>query len=203
MIYWALKILLGPIVKMIWIKEIDGLENIPKKWPYIIAANHSSYFDFISLVAIWPYRIYFLAGEVFFRKWWWYPLVQLTSQIKVDRYSKEKVGVEQKVFSILGKRKILGIFPEGTRSPDGKIGKTYTGIAKFALNSEALVVPIGIKGTYEVMSRHDKWPRFKKIIQIKVGNPLDFKKYYGKHDDKIILRQITDEIMKEVNILQT
>ena len=68
MIYWILKKIFGPFVKLIWIKKAEGLENVPKKGAFIIASNHSSYFDFISLIAVCPRRIYFLAGEVFFKK---------------------------------------------------------------------------------------------------------------------------------------
>lgn len=197
MFYWILKILFSPFFRLIWIKKVEGLENIPQKGNYIIAANHCSYFDFFSLVAIWPKRIYFLAGEVFFQKWWWYPLVKFTSQIKVDRKNQDKEEVYSKVFSILSQKKILGIFPEGTRSPDGKIGKTYTGVAKFALKAKVPVIPVGITGTYEVLSRHDKFPKFRKNIVIKIGKPIYFDNFYGKQSDKIF-REITDKIMEEI-----
>jgi len=202
MIYWILKKIFGPFVKLIWIKKAEGLENVPKKGAFIIASNHSSYFDFISLIAVCPRRIYFLAGEVFFKKWWWYPLVKLTGQIRVDRDSKDKTDAKQKVFSILNQGKVFGIFPEGTRSADGKIGKTFTGVAKFALGARAPVVPIGITRTYEIMSRHDKKPKFKKIIKIKIGKPLYFEEYYEKAGDDTVLRQITDKIVEEIEKLK-
>jgi len=201
MFYWLLKLLFAPLVGLVWIKKIEGLKNVPENGPYIIAANHCSYFDFFCLAAIWPARIYFLAGEVFFKKWWWYPLVELTGQIKVDRNSKDKTEAKQKIISILKSGKIVGIFPEGTRSADGRIGKTYTGVAKFALEAQVPVVPVGIKGTYEVMSRHDKHPKFKKNIEIRVGEPMDFKEYYNKENDENIFRKVTDKIMENVAIL--
>jgi 1-acyl-sn-glycerol-3-phosphate acyltransferase len=200
MFYWILKLLFTPLVKSIWIKKVEGLENIPKKGAYIIVANHSSYFDFFSLTAIWPKRVYFLAGEVFFEKWWWYPLVKLTGQIKVDRSSKDKTEAKQKVFSILKQEKIIGIFPEGTRSTDGKIGRTFTGIAKFALGARVPVIPVGIKGTYEVMSRYDKLPKFKKNIEIKIGEPISFEEYYEIADENVFF-EVTNKIMEKIKIL--
>jgi 1-acyl-sn-glycerol-3-phosphate acyltransferase len=197
MFYWILKILFSPFFRLIWIKKVEGLENIPQKGNYIIAANHCSYFDFFSLVAIWPKRIYFLAGEVFFQKWWWYPLVKFTSQIKVDRKDQDKEEVYSKVFSILSQKKILGIFPEGTRSANGKIGQTFTGVAKFALKAKVPVIPVGITGTYEVLSRHDKFPKFRKNIVIKIGKPIYFDNFYSKQSDKIF-REFTDKIMEEI-----
>lgn len=201
MIYWILKILLSPIVKLIWIKKIEGIENIPKTGSCIVAANHSSYFDFISLIAVLPRRVYFLAGEVFFKKWWWYPLVKLTGQIMVDRKNSNKEEVYKKVFFVLEGGNILGIFPEGTRSADGKIGKTFTGVAKFAIKSKLPVVPVGITGAYEVMSRYDKWPKLKKNIEIKIGKPIYFEGHHEKTDNEIILREITDKIMEKIKNL--
>lgn len=201
MFYWILKLLFGLFVRMIWIKKVEGMENMPPKGAYIIAANHTSYFDFFSLIAVWPKRIYFLAGEVFFNKWWWYPLVKFTGQIKVDRVSGDKEEVYQKVFSVLNKGKVLAIFPEGTRSANGKIGKTFTGVAKFALVKRVQVVPVGITGAYEVMSRHRNLPGFVKKIEIKVGKPINFDEYYGREYNEAVYREITDRIMGQVAML--
>ena len=201
MIYWILKILFGWVIRLIWIKRVDGLENIPKKGAFIVASNHSSYFDFISLITILPRRIYFLAAEKFYKSNFWYPLVVGTGQIKVERESSDKEEVYKKVFSVLNKGEVLGIFPEGTRSPNGKIGKTFTGIAKFALEVKVPVVPVGIIGAFEVMSRHDKRPKFKKNIEIKIGKPIYLDEYYGKSNNDLILREITDKIMNEIKKL--
>ena len=203
MFYWILKKIFGPFVRLIWIKKIKGLNNFPKTGPFIIAANHSSYFDFISLIAVCPRRVYFLAAEKFYKSKFWYPLVTGTGQIKVNRKNTDKKEVYQKVFSILKKGNVLGIFPEGTRSPDGKIGKTFTGVAKFALEANVSVIPVSIIGTYEVMSRHDKCPKFKKNIKINIGKPISFEEYYQKEYDENILRKITDEIMKNIAMLNS
>jgi 1-acyl-sn-glycerol-3-phosphate acyltransferase len=203
MFYWIFKALAGPIFRIIWLKKVEGLENVPEKGNYIIAANHSSYFDFFSLVSIWPKRIYFLAGEVFFKKWWWYPLVKLTGQIKVDRNSEDKTEAKEKVLLFLKQGKIMGIFPEGTRSSDGNIGKTFTGVASFSLIGKVPVIPVSIKGTYKIMSRHDKRPKFKKIIEIKIGKPMYFEEYYNSSDDKNVLREVTEKIIGEILLLSS
>lgn len=199
--YWIVKTLLGPLIRLIWIKDVRGLSNIPKKGPAIIAANHSSYFDFISLVAVIPKRIHFLAAEKFYKSIFWRPIMELTGQIKVERDSKDKKEVYKKVGALLSKGRVIGIFPEGTRSPDGRIRKTYTGVAKFALDNKVPVVPIGIKGSYEVMSRYDKFPRKKKVISINVGKPMDFGDYYKKEQNQDVYRTVTDLIMKRVSFL--
>jgi len=198
MLYWIIKGILGPFVRIVWIKRVEGLENLPKSGAYIIAANHASYFDFISLISVLPRRIYFLAAEKFYKSKFWYPFVAWTGQIKVDRQSKDKAEVLKKVFTVLKNGKVFGIFPEGTRAGDGKIGKTFTGVAKIAIIAKVPVVPVGIIGAYEVMSRHDKRPKFKKNIRIKVGKPMYFEQYYNRANEPEILRSITDKIMAEV-----
>lgn len=196
--YAALKAVFGPVVRFVWIRKVEGLENLPKNGAYIIAANHASYFDFLALASVWPKRVYFLAGEVFFKKWLWAPLVKWTGQIRVDRDSHDKSQVYKKVFSVLKNGGVIGIFPEGTRSADGKIGKAFTGVAKFALQADCPVVPVGISGTYQIMSRYDKFPRFKKIIKIKIGKPTYME---GDAGDENILHQNTEKIMGEISEL--
>lgn len=169
MIYWILKYTLGTLIKFIWVKRVNGIENIPKKGAFIICANHSSYFDFLTLIAVCPRRIYFLAGEVFFEKWQWKWLVQSTKQIKVDRRSKDKSESVNKVIKYLEKGLIVGIFPEGTRSRDGEIGKFYDGAARIAKIVDVPILPVGIIGSFEIMSRYDKYPKFNKKCILNFG----------------------------------
>ncbi len=199
--YWIIKKVFGWIIGLIWIKKIEGLENLPRAGAFIIAANHSSYLDFISLIAALPERVYFLAAEKFYKSWFWRPLVVGTGQIRVDRNSPDKKEVYQKVFAVLHAGRVLGIFPEGTRSPDGKIGKAFTGVAKFSLGAKVPVVPVAIKGAYEIMSRHDKWPKFRKNIEIKIGRQIFFEEYYNKENDDAVLREVTDKIMGNIEKL--
>jgi len=201
MLYWVLKSLAGPIVRLIWIKKVAGLENLPQKGPFVVAANHSSYFDFISLMAVLPHRVYFLAAEKFYESWFWRPLVAGTGQIKVDRQNPDKQEVFQKIFELLKNGQVVGIFPEGTRSADGKIGKTFTGVAKIATEAKVPVVPVGISGTYEIMSRHDKKPKFIKNITINIGKPIYLEEYYSRAGDEAAMRQATDAIMGQVSSL--
>lgn len=196
--YSLLKFLLSPLVKLIWIKRVNGLENIPKKGPVIIAANHSSYFDFICFIAVCPRKIYYLAAEKFYKSRFWRPLVKLTGQIKVERQTGDKTEAIEKADSILKRGDILGIYPEGTRSADGEIHKPFIGVAKFALKNKVLVVPIGIKGTFKILPRQKRFPRFKKIAEINIGRPMNFSQYFGQEENKEVLNEITNEIMAEI-----
>jgi 1-acyl-sn-glycerol-3-phosphate acyltransferase len=196
--YSLLKFLLSPFVKLIWIKRANGLENIPQKGPVIIAANHSSYFDFICFIAVCPRKIYYLAAEKFYKSWFWRPLVKMTGQIKVERQTGDKTESIEKANAILEKGGVLGIYPEGTRSADGEIHKPFTGVARFALKNKVSVVPVGIKGTFEILPRQKNFPKFKKIVEINIGKPMDFSQYYGQEENKEALKEITNEIMAEI-----
>ncbi|HNZ86126.1 MAG TPA: lysophospholipid acyltransferase family protein [bacterium] len=171
MIYWILKYTIGTLIRLVWVRSVKGIENIPKKGPFVICANHSSYFDFLTLIAVCPRRIYFLAGEVFFQKWQWSWLVKSTKQIKVDRNSKDKSESLNKAIEYLKQGRAIGIFPEGTRSSDGKLGKFYNGAVRIAKNVNVPIIPVGIKGAFEIMSRFDKYPKLKKC-DINIGKKI-------------------------------
>ncbi len=198
MFYWLLKIILGPLVKAIWIKRVVGIKNLPKKDPIIIAANHSSYFDFLSLIAVFPRRIHFLAAEVFYKSPFWKPIVVLTGQIKIDRKKKDKSGTINKVNKALREGQIIGIFPEGTRSRSGKLQRAYTGVAKFSLENKVNILPVSIRGTYYIMAPKDKKPKFNKIIEINIlpiieyENIKNYKPEYITHN--ILMHEIANNL---------
>jgi len=198
MIFWIIKNTLGFLIKLIWLNKVEGLENIPKEKGFIIAANHSSYFDFLMLSAVCPQRIYFLAGEVFFKKWQWKWLVKLTKQIKVDRNSKDKSESMREAIKYLKEGKIIGIFPEGTRSKDGEIHSFYNGAVKIAIKSEVSILPVGINGAYEIMSRFDKFPKFNKKCNINFGKLI---KVNGNINDKSLLINLSKELRKKIIVL--
>jgi len=197
--YSFIRLIFGTLVKLIWIKKVEGIENIPKTGAVIVAFNHQSFFDFLCFIAISPRKIHFLAAEKFFTNPFWYPLVKLTGQIKVDRKNHDKNDLHEIIYEHLTHDKMIGIFPEGTRSPHEKeMLKAFTGIAKFALRANVPVLPVGIKGAYEVMAKHDKKPKFKKIITIHIGELMHFDEYsQSKLNDKTH-RIITDNIMIEI-----
>lgn len=198
MTYWLLKFILGPMVKLLWVKKVEGINNIPKEGPLIIASNHTSYLDFFILPAIFPRRIYFLAAEKFFCHPLWRILMKLTGQIRVDRFAEDKKDVYEKALKILEKGKILCIFPEGTRSSTGKIQKAYPGVAKLALSAKVPILPVGIEGDFEILSRYNRSPRIKKICKIKIGKLIKLDEYYEK-DSEDTFNVITHNIiMKKI-----
>jgi len=193
-----LKIFVFPIIRLIWVGRVDGINNIPKKGGIIIASNHKSYFDFICFNAIAPRGVHYLTAAIFFKKKWWRPIVTLTNQIKVERYGPHRKESARQAFtrvvSMLKQGEAIGIYPEGTRSHDGKLHKAFTGVARMALIARVPVIPVGMIGTYEIMSRYEKRPHLKKC-QIKIGKPMSFDQYYGQQSNPKVLENITDQIM--------
>lgn len=199
--YSFIKKIFGPIVRGMWVAEIEGLHNIPSEGPVIIASNHESYFDFICFIAASPRKIHYLAAEKFYTSKAWRPLMNITGQIKVEREAHDKSQVHKLVHSALSQGRMIGIFPEGTRSSDGKMQRAFTGVAKFALKTKTPVIPVGIIGTYEIMSRHDKFPKFSKKARIKIGKPMYFKEFHDMEHTENHFRFVTDKIMLKIGEL--
>ena len=195
--YAVLRKIMAPFVRLFWIAEVEGLHNIPKDGAVIVASNHESYFDFLCFASISPRKIHYLAAEKFFESRLWKPLMKLTGQIRIDRKHPDKTKVFQQVFSALNQGRMIGIFPEGTRSPDGKLLKAFTGVGRIALKSKTPIVPVGMIGTYEIMSRHDKYPKLKKA-KIKIGEPLHFKEFHDIEHDHIHYKTVTDKVMLKI-----
>ena len=190
-----------PIVKL-WIKEINGVKNIPKDKPFILAANHSSYMDHFGMgLLIIPHlnkKLHFLAKKEHFEglQNLWH---KYAGAIPLNR---EKGGKEALKWTIKALRegKIIGIYPEGTRSIDGKIKEGKTGVARLAIAAKVPVIPIGLIGMFEILPKGKYVPRCKRAV-INIGKPIYFDKYYNKPLTKKLLREVTTKIMKQIATL--
>jgi len=196
--FYCLKKSLGPLVRGLWIKKVEGLENLPVKGPVIVASNHTSYLDFLCFVAVSPRNIHYLAAEKFFRSCLWRPLMELSGQIKVDRYNPDKSHAVCQVQSALEQGRMVGIFPEGTRSSTGQLGRPFSGVARFALATEAPVVPVGVIGAHDVWPRGQALPRLAKEVHIRIGAPLSFEDYYGIDHHETHFHEVTALIMSRI-----
>lgn len=200
--YWFLRKISRPIVRLFLVKEITGLKNIPYKGSAILAFNHQSFFDFICTAAVMPRNIHYLSAEKFFEHRWWRKLMVTTGQIKVERNVSDKSSVHEMVARHVDKGTLIGIFPEGTRSPHPKeMLKAFTGVAQFALKHHVPIIPIGIQGTFEVMGKNDRRPKIKRIVKINIGSQLYFDNYHDRHDDKISCVYVTERVIKEIEKL--
>lgn len=202
MFYWILKGILKPLLLAIYRIRIDGLENVPKKGPAIIAANHLSFLDsfFIPLV-VKRRKVTYLAKADYFKSWKTSWFFKAAGQIPCERAGGKKSEQSLQIaLEVLDGGDLLGIYPEGTRSPDGYLYRGRTGVARLALAARVPVVPCGLVGTEKVMPKDAKFPRLRGRIEVRVrfGKPLDFSRFEGNERDRMVLRSVTDEIVYEI-----
>jgi 1-acyl-sn-glycerol-3-phosphate acyltransferase len=200
-VYSILKyIVLGPILKLMFRPWVEGKENIPTDGPVIIATNHLSFIDSLIVPLSVPRHVVYLGKADYFGKW--YSLFfRSVNVIPVDRSGGEAsraaldAGVAQ-----LRQGRAVGIYPEGTRSPDGRLYRGKTGVARMALTVGCPIVPVAVIGTFEAQPPGRYLPRPRKI-GIRFGAPMDCSRYVGKEDDRFVLRSVTDELMYEIMML--
>ncbi|TQO18756.1 1-acyl-sn-glycerol-3-phosphate acyltransferase [Rhodoglobus vestalii] len=205
MFYWFMKNLVaGPILKTVFRPWVSGLENLPRKGGVILASNHLSFIDSVFLPLVMDRRIFFLAKSDYFtgrgiRGWLSRAFFNGTGMLPIDRSGgKASEASLNTGLAVLARGEVLGIYPEGTRSPDGKMYRGRTGVARMILEGHVPVVPVAMIDTEKVMPIGTKIPRMGRI-GIVFGEPLDFSRFEGMEGDRFILRSITDEIMYELN----
>ena len=205
MFYWFMKNLVaGPILKTVFRPWITGLENIPKEGGVILASNHLSFIDSVFLPLVIERRIYFLAKSDYFtgkglKNWAVKHFLLGTGMIPIDRSGgKASEASLNTGLAVISRGDVLGIYPEGTRSPDGKLYRGRTGVARMILEGHVPVVPVAMMDTEKVMPIGSKIPKVRRIGVV-IGKPLDFSRFEGLEGDRFILRSITDEIMYELS----
>ncbi|WP_127818593.1 lysophospholipid acyltransferase family protein [Microbacterium sp. CPCC 204701] len=201
MFYWLMKyVVIGPIVKAIWRPWIVGRRNVPAEGAAILASNHLSFVDSIFLPLMIDRPVAFLAKSDYFtgkglKGWATRMFFKATGQIPIDRSGgKASEASLNTGLQVLGRGDLLGIYPEGTRSPDGKLYRGRTGIARMALEAHVPVVPVVMVDTDTMMPIGTRVPRITRVGVV-IGEPLDFSRFEGMEGDRYILRSVTDEIM--------
>ncbi|MCX7521495.1 lysophospholipid acyltransferase family protein [Microbacterium sp. STN6] len=207
MFYWILKlIVVGPILKSIFRPWAVGLENIPESGGVILASNHLSFIDSVFLPLLTKRRVSFLAKSDYFTRkglkgWLTKNFMLGTGQLPIDRSGgKASEASLNTGLAVLARGDMLGIYPEGTRSPDGNLYRGRTGVARMILEGKVPVVPVVMVGTEEIMPIGKRLPKVRRLGII-VGEPIDFSRFAGMEGDRFILRSITDQIMYELHAL--
>lgn len=199
MVHPILKRTIFPLFKL-YIRKIEGKENIPKQGGYIIAANHESYMDHLFIgayfITLLNKKIHFLAKKEHFDNWFKAAWHNAVGAIPVDRQAGGDDALNEAIQS-LKSGKIIAIHPEGTRSRTGKIQEAKTGVARLALQAQVPVLPIGLRGTFEIMPRGKLIPKCKRG-EMYIGKPMTFEEYYNKELNKNNLKEVTTKIMKEI-----
>lgn len=204
MFYWLTKMILGTALKIIFRPRASGVENVPRRGPVIIASNHLSFSDHFFGPLPVPRKVIFLAKAEYFTGRGLKGLISKAfftgvGQIPIDRGGGP--ASEQAIRTgllVLAEGHVLGIYPEGTRSPDGRLYRGKTGVARLAIESGAPVVPCAMIDTFRLQPPGTLWPDIRIRPGVRFGEPLDFSGYRGRRADGQLLRTITDEIMQAI-----
>ena len=185
----------GALLRL-FVRKVEGLENIPADKPFILAANHDSYLDplliSVTITNKINHKLHWLAmkgrfwslfGEKISHDW--------IGCVALD-YGKKKAVNE--LISLLNNGENVGIFPGGPRSADGSLTRAKTGVSRLALGAKVPVIPVGLIGTYRIAPRDKLIPRFKRA-DIIIGKPIYFDKYYSKRVTKKLLREMANKVM--------
>ncbi|MFZ9987310.1 MAG: lysophospholipid acyltransferase family protein [Candidatus Nanopelagicales bacterium] len=201
MLYWVLKwIVIGPWLRVLFRPWTDNMDSLPVSGPALLVSNHLSFSDSFFLPLVTKRRITFLAKQEYFTGTGIKGLLSKmfftgVGQVPIDRSSGR--AAEAAITTgvrILREGHMLGIYPEGTRTADGRLYRGKTGVARMALEAQAPVIPVAMSGTYEIQPPGRVRPAIRRV-GIVFGEPLDFSRYAGMESDRFVLRSVTDEIM--------
>jgi 1-acyl-sn-glycerol-3-phosphate acyltransferase len=204
MFYWFLKfIAIGPLLRLIFRPTVEGAENVPTHGPAIIASNHLSYADWLFMPLTLPRRVTFVAKAEYFegrglKGWAQRTFFSGSGQVPIDRSGgRASEGAIRTGLKVLESGGLFGIYPEGTRSHDGRLYRGRTGMARIALDAKVPVIPVAVIGTDVVAPPGKVFGRYTRP-HVRFGRSLDFSRYEGMESDRYVLRSITDEIMYEI-----
>lgn len=204
MLYWVLKhIVIGPWLKVLFRPWVEGSQHIPASGGVIFASNHLSFSDSFILPLLVPRKMTFIAKSDYFtgtgfKGWFSRRFFTGVGQQPVDRSGGR--ASEAAIYTgvrVLERGDIFGIYPEGTRSPNGTLYRGKTGVARIALLAKAPILPVAMINTFEIQPPGRLRPQFLRV-GVRIGAPLDFGRYDGLENDRFILRSVTDEVMYEL-----
>ncbi|WP_067437322.1 lysophospholipid acyltransferase family protein [Nocardioides jensenii] len=206
MLYAVLHTVVPPVARAVWRPEVTGLENIPATGGVIVASNHLSFADSLVIPIVAPRKVVFLAKSDYFTgtgikgalsKAWFEGL----GMLPVDRDDAQAALTSlDTALTVLGRGEAFGIYPEGTRSRDGRLYRGRTGVAHLALTAGVPVVPVGLRGTADLQPVGSRLPRLAKV-RVAVGEPIDFAGRFDGAPSGRARRQATDEIMDAIAAL--
>lgn len=202
--YWLFKyVLLGPLLAMLGRPKVEGLEHIPSSGPAILASNHLAVMDSFYLPLVVRRRITFLAKAEYFtgtglKGWFQRWFFTAVGQVPIDRTDADSAQAALTTAErLLSTGKLLGMYPEGTRSPDGRLYKGKTGLARLALQTGVPVIPVAMIGTNVVNPPGTNMLRFGRVT-VRFGKPMDFSRFEGLAGNRFIERAVTDEVIYEL-----
>jgi len=201
-LYPVAKAVLTPLFRAGWRFRLEGLENVPASGGAILCPNHTSVLDSFFVPALLPRRVSYVGKAEYMDDWKTRRLFPALGMIPIDREGgdagERALATAQR---LLEQGQLFGIYPEGTRSRDGRLYRGHTGPARLALRTGAPIIPIGITGARDVMPPDAKLPRLRLPVTIRFGSPIEVDRYRERANDRLVLRQIIDEVMYEIREL--
>jgi 1-acyl-sn-glycerol-3-phosphate acyltransferase len=204
--YRVSRLVAGPILRLVARPDVIGAEHIPASGPAILASNHLSVVDSIYLPLMVERPVVFAAKSEYFTGTRWRDkavgaYLRSTNQLSTDRAgARAAQAMLDSALDLLNSGELFGIYPEGTRSPDGRLYRGRTGIGYLALHSGAPVIPVAMIGTEHILPPGHRIPRPGKI-QIRIGEPLTFEEYLDKPAGARQRRAVTDEVVQAIQKL--
>jgi len=205
-LYEVLHSVVPPLARAAWRPRVEGIENVPASGAVLLASNHLSFADSVVIPIVAPRKVVFLAKAEYFTgsgirgrlsKAWFEGL----GMVPVDRSdTRAALNSLDVALDVLGRGDAFGIYPEGTRSRDGRLYRGRTGVAQLALTAGVPVVPVGLIGTDELQPVDARWPRLAKVT-VRFGAPLDFTGRFEGVAPGRARREATDEIMTAIQAL--
>ncbi|MEE9415714.1 MAG: lysophospholipid acyltransferase family protein [Acidimicrobiales bacterium] len=195
----AARVLLSPFLHTLWDLKVYGAENLPDDGAAILCANHTSVLDSFFMPGVLPRRITFVGKAEYLDDWKTKHLFPMLGMIPIDRSGGDAAAAALDcAASILDSGQFFGIYPEGTRSRDGRLHKGHTGPARLALRTGAPIIPVGLRGMRDVQPPEASFPKFFKTVEIYFGEPIEASRYDQHSDRRLLLRQMIDEVMFEI-----
>lgn len=198
-LYPAARAVLSPFFKVLWRVKVHGIENVPATGGAIFCPNHTSVIDSFFLPLVLPRRITFVGKAEYMDSWKTRRLFPALGMIPIDRGGGSAAERALNTAArVLDDGQFFGIYPEGTRARDGRLHRGHTGPARLALRTGAPIIPVGIIGTREIQPPDAKMPKPFKRAAVHFGRPINVTRYADRADDRMVLRQIIDEVMFEI-----
>ncbi|WP_283138807.1 lysophospholipid acyltransferase family protein [Rhizohabitans arisaemae] len=201
MVYWLLKyVFIGPVARLVFRPKAEGLHHIPEEGPAILAGNHLSVYDPVFLSLVVKRRIYYLAKLEYFTGkgvlgFLFGRVVGEAGAIPVDRSGGKAATTSLDIAGrVIEKGRLFCLYPEGTRSPDGRLHRGKTGVVRLALRTGAPVIPVAMLNTHEIQPPGRILPKIRRA-RVRIGEPLDFSAHRGQAGDPATERRLTDEVM--------
>lgn len=206
MLYEVLHTIVPPVARAVWRPTVEGVEHVPLSGPVLIASNHLSFADSVVIPIVAPRKVVFLAKSEYFtgsgitgrlRRGWFEGLGMVPVDRSDTRAALDSLDI---ALEVLGRGEAFGVYPEGTRSRDGRLYRGRTGVAQLALTAGVPVVPVGLTGTDDLQPVDATWPRLAKVT-VRFGEPIDFAGRFDGMPPGRARREATDEIMDAIHAL--